>query len=486
MAIETELKLRIAPEHLIKLRRHPLFKTHQLSRPISRRLHNIYFDTPTLQLHARKMALRLRRSRGQWWQTLKGGGSVKAGLHQRNEWEIPVSSAQLDFSNLETAVWDEQLPPDLRAMLTPVFVTDFYRSSRLLLWHGAEIELCIDHGEVKTAHHSTPICEIELELKSGEPQQLFELAMQILAIVPFEMESVSKAERGFHLLSGYVAQAAKSEPLSHAATDSLGEILQTVIWSCLSQIQRNAHGALYSDDAEYLHQMRVGLRRLRVALRMANKLRPDTTLSALRLETAALGRTLGKIREWDVFIEEIAQHQTELLATSQRLRADCSAALRDVESARSLQHLWLRFALWMNSGYWQTATDPRHFASLYLKKLAKRYAKSTAHLDSHDMGQLHLLRIMAKKIRYGTEFFATLYEPRSVRVYLTALSQLQDVLGEMHDLATAHNLLAELASDPALSAQISCVAHSLDKKTAAKRKILAKILHHFDKQPAFW
>ncbi|TAN74102.1 MAG: CYTH domain-containing protein, partial [Gallionella sp.] len=130
MTVETELKLRIAPEQFARLKRHELFRAHQVARPVTRHLHNIYFDTPKFALQKSGAALRLRRAGRQWLQTLKGGGSVKAGLHRRNEWEMPVDGPALDFSLPETAEWDEHLPRSLRKKLQPVFVTDFSRSSR--------------------------------------------------------------------------------------------------------------------------------------------------------------------------------------------------------------------------------------------------------------------------------------------------------------------------------------------------------------------
>ncbi|MDD4964302.1 MAG: CHAD domain-containing protein [Gallionella sp.] len=501
MAIETELKLRISPEYLNTLRRHPLFKTHQMDAPINRRLHNIYFDTPNLQLHARKMALRLRRSHGQWLQTLKGGGSVKAGLHQRHEWEIPVPTAALDFSRLETAVWDEQLPPNIRSALAPVFVTDFYRSSRILDWHGAKIELCIDHGEVKTAEHSFAICEIELELKSGNPQQLFELAIAILEIVPFELELINKAERGYHLMSGHIEQPTKGERLAFVPSNHLPDVLQTIIWSSMLHLQRNMHGALHGDEIEYLHQMRIALRRLRVALHMAKALHPDDTLSSLSQEIATLGAVLGKIREWDVFITELSQasHLNEhpnvqvLLIHCMHRRAACCAALNGRGKARALQNLLLRLAHWMNGAYWLQAAEhapsSHHFANQYLKRLAKRYQHTAAHLDPHDSASSHPLRIQAKKLRYASEFFATLYNKHDTHAYLTALAEVQDILGQIHDLVVAHHLLADLAADPALSTHqsiITSVNHQLDKKAIHKQKSLRKSLQHLDKQPEFW
>ena len=284
MPVETELKLRIAPEQLARLKRHALLKKNQLTRPITRRLYNIYFDTPKLALHQSEMALRLRRSGRQWLQTLKGGGSVQGGLHRRNEWEMPVSGPALDFSLPQVGEWSELLPLKMRNKLQPVFVTDFSRSSRIMSWQGAQIELCMDQGEVSSEQQRAPVCELELELKSGEPRQLFELALAILEIVPFELESVSKAEQGFRLLSGFDEQPVKALSPELARKDYFLPAMQALMWSCLQHLQSNVHGAMTSDNAEYLHQMRVALRRLRVVLRMADTVCADEQLAALEKE----------------------------------------------------------------------------------------------------------------------------------------------------------------------------------------------------------
>lgn len=502
MAVETELKLRIAPEQLARLKRHALLKAHQVTRPGTRRLYNIYYDTPKLDLHRKEMALRLRRSGRQWLQTLKGGGSVKAGLHQRNEWEVPVSGPALDFSMPQASEWKEYLPPSMRKKLQPVFVTDFIRSSRMLEWHGAQIELCMDHGEVRTEQHCTPICELELELKSGEPQQLFDLALAILEIVPFELEVVSKAEQGFRLLSGYVEHPVKGVVPSLIKTATLAEVLQTLIWSCLQHLQSNLRGAMRSDDAEYLHQMRVALRRLRVALRMAMKVKADDELAKLSSDVAVLCVALGRIREWDVFIAGTVQPMCArmpghmglqaLLATCERQRAACYAALRGETQARELQRLILRFAIWMNGPYWQQGAavpQAQDFATRRLHKLGKRFAQAGQHLNGLDAGRLHALRITAKKLRYSAEFFAALYDKQKARSYLAALGEVQDVFGQINDVAVAHRMLEELAAMTELSVHQEAVvlakgwiAHDLSRQFAALRKTMQR----FNRQPAFW
>lgn len=497
MAIETELKLRVTPEHLARLKRHALFKTHQITAPRTLRLHNIYFDTPTLELHQSRMALRLRRVGGRWLQTLKGGGQVMAGLHQRLEWEVPVPSAKLDFSGLDEVVWDAHLPLALRANLQPVFVTDFYRSSRQLTWQGAIIEVCMDHGCVKTLEHSTPICEVELELKSGDPLQLFDLAQTILEIVPFELEGVSKAEQGFRLLASYIAHPVKGVVPNIAKSERLADGLQTLIWSCLQHLQSNLRGAMEGRDAEYLHQMRVALRRLRVVLRMAEKILADVQLTALRKALGELAVALGRIREWDVFIADICAMPSghaglqELLASCRLQRAGCYATLFGAVQARELQGLLLRFAIWMNSTYWQQAVqaapEMRYFATHRLHQLARRYEKAGRDLHTLDAQQLHVLRIHAKKLRYSAEFFATLYDTRKVKSYLAALGEVQELLGEINDIAVAHRLLDEQVTKlPECREIIVFIKGAIDADLSKKFKELHKGSKCSYKQKAFW
>lgn len=497
MAIETELKLRMTAPQLARLRRHALFRTHQITAPKTRRLHNIYYDTPTLELHQRKMALRLRRVEGHWLQTLKGGGRVMAGLHQRLEWEVLVPAAALDFSGLEVAVWDEYLPPALRENLQPVFVTDFNRSSRLLAWQGAIIEVCMDHGCVKTERYSTPICEVELELKSGDPLQLFALAQTILEIVSFELETVSKAEQGFRLLAGFVAHPVKGVVPDIAGSERLADGLQTLIWSCLSHFQSNLQGALEGNEAEYLHQMRVALRRLRVVLRLAEKILADEQLAILRKDLAVLGGTLGRIREWDVLIADICVMQSEqsglqkLLANCRQQRADCYATLLGAAQTRELQGLLLRFAIWMNGPYWSAAAqvvpEMRMFATKRLHQLAKRYARAGLDLHALDTQQLHALRIHAKKLRYSAEFFAALYDTRKVKSYLAALGEVQELLGTINDIAVAHRLLDELAGKLSENREVIVfVKAAMDDDLSKKFNMLHKIVKSFYKQKDFW
>jgi triphosphatase len=492
MAIETELKLRITPQHLAKLKRHALLKEHQLARPVTRRLYNVYFDTPELDLHKSAMALRLRRQGKAWLQTLKGGGAIKAGLHERNEWEFPVAGEALDFSNPLAADWDELLPIAWREKLQPVFVTDFSRSSRIVSWRGAHIEVCMDHGEIKAGDSVREICELELELKSGSPRQLFELALAILDIAPFEIEVVNKAEYGFRLLGDFVEQPYKSEPPKLFRQDTLAQGMRTLIWSCLLHLQKNWRGALADHDADFLHQVRVAFRRLRVLLHLMQQLRNDETLDRLSAEIADLSVLLGRIRDWDVFMAQTLATMLDaegLSVASAARRAACYAVLH--EQTREMQSLMLRFAIWMNGDYWTRldmhAPQAQDFAAHRLNKLAHRFALSVAHLDEADAGQLHELRILAKKLRYSAESFSGWFDNKHTDRFLSALALVQQVLGLINDAAVGHRLLKQMTQDDERHEEAARrvqerLAHDLRLHHAALRHALK----HFNKQAIFW
>ena len=462
MSVEKELKLRITPEHLNRLKRHPLLKSLATARATTRRLRNVYYDTPTLDLHRRAMALRLRRVGRQWLQTLKGGGEVRAGLHQRNEWETPVAGEALDFKALE-AGGGKRLPGAVRKKLRALFVTDFSRTSRMLAFEGAEIELSMDSGEIRAGRSSRPISELELELKSGEPLQLFRLALALFDIVPLEVEPVSKAEYGYRLYAKAKPEIVKASELDLAKCTDAPAALQSMIWSCLFHLQANVPGAVHKLDDEYLHQVRVALRRLRVVLGMVKTLRADDAeLAVLRREVAELSVELGRSREWDVFVTQtLAQVRAHLpvhnglgdvLRASKRLREQHHKRVQEALQAQDFQRLLLRFGAWMNGGCWHKqpagkALGLPGFAAQILRRHGKQVMKRGRKIAAADTGQLHALRIACKKLRYSVGLFSSLYAGARVKRYLSMLTALQNILGALNDIAVARRLLDDLDTE---------------------------------------
>jgi triphosphatase len=452
VSVETELKLRVAPEHLAKLKRCPLLKSISAKRATTRKVYSVYYDTPTRDLNRLKMALRLRRVGRKWFQTLKGGGAMQAGLHSRNEWETEVKSNALDFVALKAA--GGKLPAGLKNKLRPVFVTEFTRTMRLITFEGAQIEACFDSGEVKAGKKNHVISELELELKSGTPLQLFRLALALLDDVPLQIEPVNKAEYGYSLLEPKTLAVAKAKLPELDRAMNTPVALEQLVWSCVQHLQANVPGAVAKLNAEYLHQVRVALRRLKVILALILEFCPNKELAALRVEVGELCTKLGRAREWDVFIAYLPDMKgitlsKGVLQSSKRQRRACQEAVQQALQSDRFQRLLLRLGAWMNDNPLEKSRQPLpRFASAILKRRGDEACRMGRKLErKNDPARMHKLRIACKKLRYSAESFAPLYDRKLTGNYLAALVKLQDVLGTMNDITIAHHLLDELERD---------------------------------------
>ena len=197
MAAESELKMEIAPQtsaEFIEFMAANGWKPNS-----SLMLANCYYDTPNQDLQRGRIALRVRRAGNQWIQTLKTAGSVEAnGITTRGEWEW-----ELPNSELNTNVALEYLPEDIDvAALRPLFTTDFKRTTWLVDYKGASIEVALDQGEIFAAPRRVPISEVELELKTGDKGGLLALAEVLQASIKLQVSTVSKAQRAQQLLDG--------------------------------------------------------------------------------------------------------------------------------------------------------------------------------------------------------------------------------------------------------------------------------------------
>lgn len=103
-------------------------------------------------------------------------------MHQRPEYNVALSEPELDLALLPAEVWPNgELPADLASQLQPLFSTDFNREKWLLEVDGSQIELALDLGEVKAGEFAEPLCELELELVSGDTRAVLKLANQLVA-----------------------------------------------------------------------------------------------------------------------------------------------------------------------------------------------------------------------------------------------------------------------------------------------------------------
>ena len=461
---ETELKLRVSPAALERLLNQPPLKNG--SRAPAQKLKAIYYDTPHLALRQCGAALRVRREGARWIQTLKWGGTARAGLHERAESEAEVAGPAPDLACI--------LDPEAVAMLhaaraadglKAVFETEFTRVRRLVsLPDEALVEASVDRGEIRSGEAAESLSELELELKRGDAAVLFDLALDIVGRAPAMVENRSKAERGYALHDDSAAGPIKavSPPLDSAMNVSAG--FAATVSSTLAQLQANERGVLAGADSEYLHQMRVGLRRLRSALSVFGDAVPRDARAGHAAELRWLGGLLGPARDWDVFVTETLplisrafEGHAGIAALADAAAGQRRAAQRKAQAvirSRRYQRLVLGIGSWVAAEGWCAVADAearavlaspvRAYAGAELERRYQRVRKRGRKLASLDSGELHRLRIAIKKLRYGLDFFAPLYEAEKVRALRSRLSRLQDILGALNDAATTGRLLHEI------------------------------------------
>ncbi|MBD9483020.1 inorganic triphosphatase [Pseudomonas sp. PDM14] len=266
MPKETEIKLRASRETLAALRDHPLLKKRNKSGWSQHELLNQYYDSVDRQLAAAKVALRVRRDGEQFIQTLKSRGQSVAGLSERNEWDWQLPKAKLDPKKLTDECWPTALADFDKKQLQPIFTTDFVRQKAEIAWGRGKakvvIEAALDLGKVVAGEGEEEICELELELREGEPAALLELAAELAADLPLMPCDISKAERGYRLFDANSYSVSLPAP-ELTAEQSLDDAVAALGWHLLGSSQRlaeqyrfNGHWRLLVDWLQQLIDLR--------------------------------------------------------------------------------------------------------------------------------------------------------------------------------------------------------------------------------------
>ena len=256
-----------------------------------------YFDTRRRALRSAGFGLRLRCDDGVWSQAVKSLAGV-----ERYEHTSKLPSSELDVALLsDTPV--AALIGDGDGLI-PVFTTRVERRSRTRRHAGGRAEISLDRGELIAAGRSRSILELELELKSGAPGALFERAESLCRKSDFVLDFQSKAECGFGLADATLGEPAHFERPRFAPDATAGAAFRTLARACLRQLALNE--ALIGDPRrpDALHQARVALRRLRVAIALFKPMLALEAVSSVRAELAWLNGELADARNLDVYLAE--------------------------------------------------------------------------------------------------------------------------------------------------------------------------------------
>lgn len=271
-----------------------------------------------------------------------------------------------------------------------------------------------------------------------------------------------KAERGYSLHRGERAAPVKAKPAALSVRMSVNEAFRAVLWASLGHLQANERGALEGEDPEYLHQMRVALRRLRSAFGVFSPPHARPVTAAAASELKWLAGALAPARDWDVFMTETLPAVGRNFAGNtglamlaercERLRRSAARRARSAVASTRYQRLVLSAAGWLAAEKWlaqmhgkdrEALAEPvRRFASPVLERRYRRVRKRGRDLAQLSAAELHRLRIAVKKLRYATDFFEGLFESHKALEMHRQLARLQDILGAMNDAATAASLAA--------------------------------------------
>jgi inorganic triphosphatase YgiF len=457
MSIETEIKLYIAPEDTEKFVQHPLLQ----SANHSQHLYNTYFDTPKHDLLQHGVALRVRRIGDRRVQTMKTAGTSLGGLHKRQEWENDITGDTPDYAQFPTDAlpkWcaDKKNLKKIKA----IFTTDFNRTTWLLaLEDGSKIEVALDQGKIKTQAAKLPLSEVEFELKSGSPEQLYKIALTLQDVIPLLIENKSKAERGYALDKPKPLTYQKAGAVKLSPDMTAEQAFVHIIWHCLEHLQANEDMVLYGEDIEGVHQMRVALRRLRSGLSWYKPLIPNKKHAIIRDELKWITNILGVARDWDVFALSLQEMQScdkkfplkDLRTNVAHLQARAYVTVRETLRSPRYSRMLLLLGKWLTQRRWRRKLDVKmlqeldnpvkDFASQTLEKHHQRVCQRGENFAQLSQVQLHELRIFIKKMAYGSRFFAALYPQKLARPYAKSLSHLQDELGILNDGNVATDLL---------------------------------------------
>ena len=240
---------------------------------------------------------------------------------------------------------------------------------------------------------------------------------------------------------------------------------QTVLAGLALTIDANWQGTIDEIDPEFLHELRVAVRRSRSVIAQGKRILPDAVRKTFREEFGWLGAITGPPRDLDVYVIEWSRYVAPLgplsIAALQpvlehlqahrgRAHADLIEAMRS-ERAAQLLTTW---AAWLHAT--PDTVDPSEHANHSLGRVvAERISDLHETLldhgrritDESPAQDLHDLRKIAKKLRYLFECFATVMATKPVKSFVSQLKQLQDNLGEHQDAAVHADELRAVAAE---------------------------------------
>ena len=215
--METEVKIAFdSPDKLRQITKEEWFEDYCMdgSSPVIYTLDNTYYDTPDRILSGKGAVCRVRTYKEaeddeRYEHTVKFGSKVENGLYQRYEWNVRTSEKKFNVADFKMKAARQEDPSEIleEALegvsddnLSPLCSTVFERTVYTFGYGDSIMEACFDIGKIEAGSRSEDICELELELLSGDVVDLKEMAEFIIENTDGEHFNESKFQRSLRLL----------------------------------------------------------------------------------------------------------------------------------------------------------------------------------------------------------------------------------------------------------------------------------------------
>ncbi|MGA1347873.1 MAG: CHAD domain-containing protein [Burkholderiaceae bacterium] len=464
------------------------------------RLQAVYFDTASRLLASEDMALRLRREGRNWVQTLKAGKGQDSISREEDNIRLPDRSAaepELDVSRHLRSPAGRRLQVLLQRAqgesLQRRFATDVRRQSQIQRTRRGFVELCFDEGIIQSEDRQLALRELEIESIKGSPLAVLEAAAGYIKRYQLWIDLRSKAQRGHMLFEDRAfASPAKSGSIRLEPSANVDDALLAVFSDCRRQVMQNASqiAAEEGHGPEHVHQIRVGLRRLRTAMKLFGQ-RVDA-IAHWDAQARSLATELGASRDRDVLAESLWPRLRDIDAPLIELPSPTGLkSPRDLIRDRQCQ-LWflewlehdMKLDLDRSNGGSELGLMPAQGVLLQvLHRWYRKCKKMSANFGQLSVDERHDLRKRMKRLRYGVEFVRSMLQEKRLEHFLQVMSEAQDALGEYNDLHVAHALYkSHSAMHPQAWFAVGWLAAQSDY--AADRCV--KVLQAFSKVESPW
>lgn len=396
--------------------------------------------------------------------------------------------------------------------IIPVLEINDSRTRWEIKYRGDVFELTLDQARslplIAGSAGTYDFRELELEaIKQTGPHDaaFLELGALINGVPGLKRSEKNKLERS---LSGLGMNTGKVTQFRIKGDEETSLTVKKIFGYYLKITSNNIYGAQIGNDNEYIHDIRVALRKLRTALQFFRYTLGAGDFNYLKNNLKWITMALGKVRDIDVFSSKLKDFvPREILENNPELRDGIEQevnSLRDERRSEMLgllhsyrfKHFMEKTALLIGSGFQrqdnlsiskistrQTARD------ILLRSAGDTVKAAVSFLKNREKASdvsIHKLRIRFKRLRYSIEFFEDLLTADEKKFY-RLIPPIQDILGAYVDTFFISGLCSEIIgkiplqhkSVQGLSFILNGISATMEGWKAEQRSKLFEIVRNF-------